>query len=65
NPVVVAGDYDPDHIRRIIRETLEITKGCVVEMILKDTHTVQGQPERLTVWTDICREEIVRARERH
>jgi len=63
NPVMVAGDYDPDHIRRIIRETLDITKDCVVEMILKDTHTVQGQPERLTVWTDICREEVARARE--
>ncbi len=60
NPVMVAADYDPDLIRQVTRETLEITRGCVVEMILKDTHTINNHPERLTVWTDICREEIAR-----
>ena len=60
---MLAADYDPGHIRAVTRETLEIARGCVVEMIMKDTHTVQGQPERFTVWTDICREEAERARE--
>ena len=35
--------------------------NCVLEMILKDTHTCQSRPERFTEWTRIAREEINRA----
>ncbi|MFH1742713.1 MAG: hypothetical protein ABIH23_27215 [bacterium] len=63
HPGMVAADYDPEYIRKVTRETLEIARGCIVEMIMKDTHTVNHEPQRLTVWTDICREEVERVRE--
>lgn len=58
HPICVSGkSFDPDWIRKNIRETLEIAKGCVVEIILKDTHTCHNQPERFDVWTRIAMEE--------
>jgi hypothetical protein len=47
-------------IRRDIRETLEASRGCVVEIIMKDTHTVQGDRERLGKWVRIAKEEVER-----
>lgn len=61
---IAAFTFDPDHVRRYIRETLEITKGCVLEMILKDTHTCQNDPLRFDQWTQIAQEEIQRFVER-
>jgi hypothetical protein len=52
--MVGRGVFDPDGVRAQIREMLEITRGCVIEMILKDTHTVRHQPERLTTWVEIA-----------
>lgn len=61
HPICVSGtSFDPDWIRRYIRETLEIAKGCVVEIILKDTHTCHNQPWRFDVWTKIAMEEAER-----
>jgi hypothetical protein len=48
-------------VRRDLRETLEITKGCVVELIMKDNHTLGGNPHNLVRWVEIAREEIERA----
>lgn len=56
HPAHLVGAFDPDHIRAYIRHTLEVTRGCVVEMILKDTHTCENHPERFTQWTQIARE---------
>ncbi len=52
--------FDPDAVRAYIRRTLEIARGCVVEVILKDTHTCNGQPERFDQWTRIALEEAER-----
>ncbi|HOX38222.1 MAG TPA: hypothetical protein PL033_09555 [Candidatus Brocadiia bacterium] len=57
---VVVGEFNEDRLRDIIRNTLEIAKGCPVEMILKDTHTCQNQPERFTRWSEIAQEEAGR-----
>jgi hypothetical protein len=59
-PQMVAGEYDPDRIRAYLRRALEQTRGCVFEMVLKDTHTCDGHPERFEVWSRIAREEIER-----
>ncbi len=59
-PQHVAGEYDPEAIRAYLRHGLEATRGCVVEVILKDTHTCMGEPERFAVWSRIAREEIDR-----
>lgn len=56
NPAHLVGEFNTAHIRDYIRHALEVTRGCVVEMILKDTHTCQNHPERFTAWADIARE---------
>lgn len=60
NPAMIVGKFSPERIRRYIRRTLEVARGCVVEMIHKDTFTVEKQPERLVTWARIAREEIER-----
>jgi len=57
NPAQLCGDFDTDAIRKGIREALEIAKDNVFEMILKDTHTVDGDPSRLSTWVRIAQEE--------
>ncbi len=56
HPANLVGAFDEAHIREYIRGTLDVTRGCVVEMILKDTHTCEHHPERFTRWTAIARE---------
>ncbi len=61
DPVCVVDPYDPDRTRAGIRRTLEIAEGCVFEMILKDTHTCNNKPERISEWVRIAKEEAERA----
>ncbi len=61
NPSLVCVGFEEDAIRRDLRETLEAAGDCVLEIILKDTHTVQGDPSRLSRWVQLAREEIARA----
>ena len=56
HPSHIVGGFDPDQIRRYIQHTLDVTRDCVIEMILKDTHTCENHPERFTQWTQIARE---------
>ncbi|MDO8686328.1 MAG: hypothetical protein Q7J78_06640, partial [Clostridiales bacterium] len=60
NPAYLASGYNEDFIRSDIRKTLETAKDCVLEVILKDTFTVENHPERLERWLKIVREEIER-----
>ncbi len=61
NPAMLASiSLDESAIRRSTREDLEKTRGCVVELIMKDTHTVNQQPDRLAAWVRIAREECMR-----
>ncbi|MBN1834767.1 MAG: hypothetical protein JW820_02890, partial [Spirochaetales bacterium] len=52
---------DEELVRADLRETLEVSKGCVVELIMKDNHTLGGNPDNLVRWVRIAREEIDRA----
>ncbi len=55
NPAAICGPaVDYGAVERGIRETLEIARGCCLEMIMKDTHTFQGDPERISRWTEIA-----------
>jgi hypothetical protein len=56
HPAHLVGDFSEERIRDYIRHTLEVTGDCVIEMILKDTHTCEYHPERFTIWTDIAQE---------
>jgi hypothetical protein len=59
-PAHLVGDFDPGKIREVIRHTVQVAQEnhCVLEMILKDTHTVEHHPERFDQWTKIARELI-------
>jgi hypothetical protein len=61
SPTPVCSGFDETSIRADLRRTLEDARGAHLEIILKDTHTVEGQPERLARWVQIAREEIDRA----
>ena len=49
---------DEDRIRSELRKALEITKGCRVEVIMKDNHTLGNNPENARRWCQIAREEV-------
>ena len=59
-PAHLAGLFDEPLIRAYARHTLDACRanGCVLEIILKDTHTCEQHPERFDAWTRIAREEI-------
>ncbi len=48
--------FDPDLIRKVVRDAMEASKGCHVDITLKDVQTVQHRPENLREWTRIVRE---------
>jgi hypothetical protein len=58
NPAMLVGEFEETHIRSYIRETVEIAKDCVLEIVLKDVHTVEHDPSRLSAWLRIAQEEI-------
>jgi hypothetical protein len=58
-PLAVA-HLDENLVRKDIRDTLEITRGNVVELIMKDNHTLGHNPQNLVDWVRIAREEIER-----
>jgi hypothetical protein len=61
NPAVLASEtWNPQRARQELRDVLEKTRGCVVEIILKDISTVRGEPERLWEWSRIAMEEAER-----
>jgi hypothetical protein len=55
DPSHLVGRFDEERVRTYIEDTLHITKGCVVQLVLKDTHTCGGDPSRFTRWTRIAR----------
>lgn len=56
HPSYLVGNFDAQMVCEYIKHTLDVTKDCVIEMILKDTHTCENRPERFTMWTDIAQE---------
>jgi hypothetical protein len=55
DPTYLTSDIDQERLRAYLRHTLDVTQGCTVEMILKDTHTCGGRPERFDQWTQAAR----------
>ena len=60
HPASFSIGFDENVIRKDIQQTLQITKGTVLEVILKDTLTVQNDPSRFERWIGIVQEEIDR-----
>jgi hypothetical protein len=61
NPAALATpEIDEPAIRAQLRKALEVTKGCVVELIMKDNHTIGKRPENVVKWCRIAQEEARR-----
>ena len=61
NPAALAvPEIDEQAIRSQLRKALETTKGCVVEVIMKDNHTIGKRPENVVKWCRIAQEEARR-----
>jgi hypothetical protein len=60
HPAHLVGNFDEKAIRAYIDHTLDVcaAHGCVLEMILKDTHTCEHRPERFDNWTRIARQAV-------
>ena len=61
-PTDLVGSFNPGRLRAYLSDNLAICRnaGCNFEVILKDTHTCEGHPERFDAWSRIAREEINR-----
>jgi hypothetical protein len=59
NPAMLASEtFNPEAVRRSITEFCEKTKGCVTEIVMKDTHTLRNEPHRLSEWVRITKEVV-------
>lgn len=59
NPTLIStGRFDEDEIRQDIRNTLAAAGNCRLEIIMKDVHTLNNEPERISRWVEIAREEV-------
>ena len=56
---LAAVTFDPSAVRADIRRALRIAHehGCVIEVILKDTHTCNNDPGRFDRWAELAMEE--------
>jgi len=55
NPSDICGpNVDYSFMENQIKETLQIAKGCCIEIIMKDTHTFNGDAQRITTWSQIA-----------
>ncbi|MFH1708797.1 MAG: hypothetical protein ABIF71_12895 [Planctomycetota bacterium] len=59
-PSQLVGTFNSRMVRDYIRAAVRAAAahGCVLEMILKDTHTCENRPERFDEWTRIARDVI-------
>lgn len=57
---LAASILDEDAVRKELADTLALSKDCIVELIMKDNHTLGGNPNNISRWVDIAREELER-----
>lgn len=57
NPAILGrSTFDVDDARRQLRDVFEKTRGCVVEVLMKDLHTVNKEPQRMGRWVKMALE---------
>ena len=56
--LVSTPEFNEDLIREDLRHTLTVARNCNLEIILKDVHTLCGEPERIARWVRIARDVI-------
>jgi len=52
----ICNDWNPAFIRQTVKEAMEASKGCNVDITLKDVQTIQGEPLRFKEWIKIVRD---------
>ncbi len=61
SPADLAGStIDEEAIRKKLRQALELTRGCHLEILMKDNHTIGRNPQNVIRWVQIVRQEIDR-----
>lgn len=55
NPAILSGEaWDVDLARAQLRDTFEKTRGCIIEVLMKDLHEVRNEPSRMWEWVDMA-----------
>jgi len=49
--------FNEERVRERMRTGLKEAKNCIVELIMKDTHTIRNDPQRVVKWVKIAKEE--------
>jgi hypothetical protein len=52
---------DQEAVRARLRRTFQLIRGCRVEVLMQDNHTIGGNPQNVVDWVRIAREEAERA----
>jgi hypothetical protein len=61
NPAVLAVEnINVAAIRKDLRDFFERTKDCIVEVIMKDNHTIGNNPKNVIEWCRIAKEEAIK-----
>lgn len=61
NPAYLAvPEADEDYIRKSLRDAIQVTRNCCVEIIMKDNHTIGKNPQNVINWCKIAKEEAER-----
>ena len=59
NPTLVSTQtFSEEAICADLRHTLDVTAGCGVELVMKDVHTLDNDPQRLPRWVALARRVI-------
>lgn len=58
NPTQICLSFNEESIRKDLAETLALAGHGSLEIIMKDTETVQNEPWRITRWIEIALEEV-------
>lgn len=58
NPAPFCIDFDEAALAASLDHTLSVARGCIVEIIMKDTHTCQHDPSRFGRWVELARRRI-------
>lgn len=55
NPAIICGEKPNfEKARKDLRETMEIAKGCRLEIVMKDTMTFHNDPTRIKQWSQMA-----------
>ncbi|MDO9542044.1 MAG: hypothetical protein Q7J98_06945 [Kiritimatiellia bacterium] len=62
HPAHLVGEFNPLKIQRYLGHTADVARahGCVLEIVLLDTHTCENHPERFDEWAKIAHQVVVK-----